>query len=144
MSIHKKVALGASLAVVCMAAVLVDPVAAQATPPSKVSATLIFDVRLGGTEYVAREVTIQPGGETGWHYHDGPVYGQVKSGTLTHLEADCTVVAYGPGQLIVEPSGKDKVHIGRNTGNVPVVLDVLYVLPVGKPLSEDAADPHCP
>jgi hypothetical protein len=38
------------------------------------------------------------------------------------------------------------VHIGRNLGDVPVVLDVLYVLhvlPHGAPLSEDAADPGC-
>jgi hypothetical protein len=35
------------------------------------------------------------------------------------------------------------VHIGRNEGSVPVVLDVLYVLPHGSPFSEDAPNPGC-
>jgi hypothetical protein len=36
------------------------------------------------------------------------------------------------------------VHIGRNLGTTPVVLDVLYVDPAGSPLSEDAPNPGCP
>ncbi|MFI7675894.1 hypothetical protein [Actinophytocola sp. NPDC049390] len=35
------------------------------------------------------------------------------------------------------------VHIGRSLGSTPVVLDVLYILPTGSPLSQDAPDPGC-
>jgi hypothetical protein len=42
-----------------------------------------------------------------------------------------------------EPSGPQHVHIGRNLGTQPVVLDVLYVDPAGSPLSEDAPNPGC-
>jgi quercetin dioxygenase-like cupin family protein len=143
MSMFKRAAVGLALAGVCLAAVLVDPVAAGATPPSGVSAKLISELTIGNTHLVVREITIAPGGSTGWHYHDGRVFGWMKSGTLTHLESDCTVATYRPGQTIIEPSGADHVHIGRNDGTTPVVLDALYVLPVGAPFAEDAADPGC-
>jgi len=39
------------------------------------TAKLIWQMTIGTTEYALREITIAPGGRTGWHYHDGPVYG---------------------------------------------------------------------
>lgn len=120
------------------------PSAAVATPPAGVAAKLLAEFTVGNTDYVLREITIQPGGTTRWHWHDGSLYGVVKSGTLTHEMADCTSIAtYAPGSTILEESGADKVHRGVNTGTTPVVLDVLYVDPKGTPLSEDAADPGC-
>lgn len=139
----KRTVLGLAVAGTMTAATLVVPTAAEATPPSGVSARLISEVTIGATEYVVREITIAPGGSTGWHYHDGPVLGLMKSGTLTHVDADCSVVTYQAGQPIVEPSGADHVHIGRNEATTPVVLDALYILPVGAPFSESAADPGC-
>jgi quercetin dioxygenase-like cupin family protein len=123
--------------------VLAVPMAAAATPPSGVSARLIAQATIGTTEYTLREITIAPGGSTGWHYHDSPVLAWMKSGTLTHLDADCSVTTYRTGQIIVEPSGADHVHIGRNNATIPLVLDALYVLPVGAPFAEDAPDPGC-
>jgi len=123
--------------------VLAVPTAAEATPPSGVSARLIAQTTIGTTEYTLREITIAPGGSTGWHYHDGPVLAWMKSGTLTHMDADCSVMTYRTAQTIVEPSGADHVHIGRNNTSVPLVLDALYVLPVGAPFAEDAPDPGC-
>src|SRR5437870_3190727 len=35
------------------------------------------------TDVAVLEITIAPGGSTGWHYHDGQVIAVVKSGTLT-------------------------------------------------------------
>lgn len=37
----------------------------------------------------------------------------------------------------------DRSLDGRYLGTTPMVLDVLYVLPVGSPLAEDAPDPGC-
>jgi hypothetical protein len=51
---------------------------------------------------------------------------------------------YATGSFIQEPAGAGNVHIGRNLGDTPLVLDVLYVLPHGSPFSEDAPNPGCP
>lgn len=126
-------------------AIGLTPTAADATPGSGVTGTILSKTTLGRTDYVLREITIQPGGTTGWHFHDGTLYAFVKSGTLTHSADDCTTDGiYKAGAAFTEPSGSDHVHVGRNLGTKPLVLDVLYVLPTGSPLSEDAANPGCP
>jgi quercetin dioxygenase-like cupin family protein len=95
-------------------------------------------------DYILRENTVQPCGSTGWHYHDGTLHALVKAGTLTHTDSDCTTtVVHRTGQTFTEPSGADHVHIGRNLGTTPVVLEVLYVDPAGSPLAEDAPAPSC-
>ncbi len=120
------------------------PVTADATPGSGVTGTILAQTTVGGKDYILREVTIAPGGKTGWHYHDGTLYAYVKQGTLTHPDSDCKATVYQAGVAFVEPSGKDHVHIGQNLGTTPVVLEVLYVDPAGSPLSEDAPNPGCP
>ncbi|MGW2521466.1 cupin domain-containing protein [Streptomyces sp. NPDC001617] len=118
---------------------------AQATPPGPgVKATVISQTTIGDTDYILREITIPPGQSTGWHYHDGTLYGFVKQGTLSHFESTCASDGvYKAGSTITEMSGSDHVHIGRNLGTTPLVLDVLYVLPHGAPFSEDAPNPGC-
>ena len=135
------------LAAVSAAAVLGLPLSAgsaEATPDSGVTAVTLARKTVGGRDYVLREITVQPGGSTGWHFHDGTLYGYVRQGHLSHFDATCASDGeYPAGSTLVEPSGPDHVHIGRNLGDRPVVLDVLYVLPAGSPLSEDAPNPGC-
>lgn len=120
------------------------PAPAYATASSGVSATIVAQRTVDGKDYVLREITIQPGGSTGWHYHDGTLYALVKSGVLTHTNADCTTTqTYRGHDTFIEPRGIMNIHIGRNLGTAPVVLDVLYVDPAGSPLSEDAPNPGC-
>ena len=120
------------------------PATASATPGSGAGGTIIFQKTIGKTDYTLREVTLQPGGYTGWHFHDGTLYAYVKAGTLTHNKSDCGIDGvYQAGRAFTEPSGPGHVHIGRNLGTTPVVLEVLYVLPTGSPLSEDAPNPGC-
>lgn len=120
------------------------PTVANATPSSGVSAVIISKVTFGGKDYILRQITIQPGGSTGWHWHDGTLYAYVEQGTLTHTDSDCTTTdVYGEGASFIEPSGASNVHIGRNLGTTPLTLDVLYVDPAGSPLSEDAPNPGC-
>jgi hypothetical protein len=118
---------------------------AQATPPGPgVVGKIIAQTTVGGTDYILREITIPPGQATGWHYHLGTLYGWVKQGTLSHYGATCeSDGVYPRGSTIEEQPGSDRVHIGVNRGASPLVLDVLYVLPTGSPLSVDAADPGC-
>lgn len=118
--------------------------AANATPSRGVTGTIISKTTVGGKDYIVREITLDPGGSTGWHYHRGTLYALVRAGTLTHTESDCTSTdVYPKGSVFTEPSGADHVHIGRNAGTKPVVLEVLYVLPAGSPLSDDAPNPGC-
>ena len=118
---------------------------ANATPATGVSGTVLWQRTIGDKDYVYREITVQPGGSTGWHHHDGTLYAFVARGTLTHSEAAgcATDGVYGAGSVFTEPSGADHVHIGRNLGSTPVVLDVLYVDPAGAPLSRDEPNPGC-
>jgi quercetin dioxygenase-like cupin family protein len=127
-------------------ALCVLPVAtAGATPPSGVTAVILAQSSAGGKDYILREITIQPGGSTGWHFHDGTLYAAVRHGTLTRTQSDCvTTEVTRAGGTLIEASGADHVHIGRNLGSTPVVLDVVYVNPAGAPLSRDAANPGCP
>ena len=82
---------------------------------------------MGDKHIVVREITLPPGQSTGWHFHDGNLYGLVKQGTLSHFDASCkSDGVYRTGSSIVEPSGTNHVHIGRNLGKTPVVLDVVY------------------
>ncbi|SES43576.1 hypothetical protein SAMN04487983_105418 [Streptomyces sp. yr375] len=128
------------------ATALVGPPAAHATPPGPgVTARLIAQKTVGDTDYTLRELTVPPGQGTGWHYHDGPLYAVVKAGTLSHFASTCASDGVYPrGSVVQEPAGAGNVHIGRNLGAVPLVLEVLYVLPHGAPFSEDAPNPGCP
>ncbi|MFD7878629.1 cupin domain-containing protein [Streptomyces sp. NPDC059766] len=119
---------------------------ARATPAGPgVTARLLAERTVGNTDYVLREITVPPGQATGWHYHDGPLYGFVKQGTLSHFDSTCASDGiYRTGSTIQERAGAGNVHIGRNLGDTPLVLDVLYVLPHGAPFSEDAPNPGCP
>jgi quercetin dioxygenase-like cupin family protein len=120
------------------------PGTAVATPARGVTAKILFQTTVGSKDYVYREITVAPGGSTGWHFHDGTLYGVIRTGTLTHADASCAMDGiYRAGDPIVEPSGASHVHIGRNLGSTPLVLDILYVNPHGSPLSEDAPNPGC-
>jgi quercetin dioxygenase-like cupin family protein len=120
------------------------PCTASATPPRDTHGTVLWQTTDDGKDYIFREITIAPGGSTGWHSHDGELFGVVKEGTLTHFRADCSQDGfYVAGQSIAEKGGQDYVHIGRNLGQVPLVLQVLYIDPAGAPLSHDQPDPGC-
>ncbi|MEU6553559.1 cupin domain-containing protein [Streptomyces sp. NPDC046915] len=131
-------------AVTAAALLVCGPAGATPAGPG-VTARIINQTTVDGTDYTLREITIPPGQSTGWHYHDGPLYGFVKQGTLSHFDSACASDGvYRTGGTIQEPAGPDHVHIGRNLGDTALVLDVLYVLPHGAPFSEDAANPGCP
>lgn len=126
------------------AACLAATAPAFATPSTGVEARTLSQATVDGIDYVTREITIAPGGSTGWHFHDGRVFGVIRQGTLTHDAATCALDGiYPPGAPITEASGPGNVHIGRNLGPVPLVMWVVYIQPVGTPLSVDAPDPGC-
>jgi quercetin dioxygenase-like cupin family protein len=117
--------------------------AAAATPSENADAVIVSQATVDGVDYITREITIQPGGSTGWHYHDGRVFGVVREGTLTRTMKDCSVVVSPEGAAVTEDSGADHTHIGRNLGPGPLVLWVDYIEPAGTPLAVDMPDPGC-
>ena len=117
--------------------------AAAATPSENADAVIVSQATVDGVDYITREITIQPGGSTGWHYHDGRVFGVVREGTLTRTMKDCSVVVSPEGSAVTEDSGADHTHIGRNLGQGPLVLWVDYIEPAGTPLAVDMPDPGC-
>lgn len=131
---------------------------AVATPGSGASATNlargVADEKIktrGNQPYdvVVQQISIAPGGHTGWHTHPGTAVAVVKAGTLTIYDADdssCTGRDFGAGQTYIDP-GYGHVHIGRNEGTVPLEIVVTYVdVPAGGgSVRIDAADPgSCP
>ena len=129
------------------AVVTVAPVAAttaSATPATGLQVVTLSENTVDGIDYITREITIAPGGSTGWHYHEPIVYGIIRMGTLTWAPVDCVgVKTYPAGSAVAEPSGADHVHLGRNLGDEPLVMWVNYVAPAGTPPAVSVPDPGC-
>ncbi|MFI9624144.1 cupin domain-containing protein [Streptomyces sp. NPDC052042] len=137
----------------CAAVLGFAPSAAVATPGGGVSGTVVakgtstgklkVQTPNGRTDVTFRTITVEPGGSTGWHTHQGQLIAVVKSGTLTRTLADCSVEVTPAGSSFIEPSGARHRHIGRNLGSEPVVLWATYLLPEGSELSDDAEAVDC-
>ena len=79
-------------------------------------------------EVAVQEVTIGPGGTTGWHSHPGPVVVVVKQGTLTYVRSaggECVDTAYPAGTAFVDP-GQGHAHTAFNFGSENLVLIAMY------------------
>lgn len=115
---------------------------------------------LKNTDFVTQQITIAPGGHTGWHTHPGAVLVVVKSGTFEYAgptrrggddddddddggRTRCSSRIYTAGQSFIDP-GHGNVHIGRNVGATPVELWATYTgVPVGGAFRIDAGDQGC-
>ena len=99
------------------------PATAIATPPVSAEVATLAQSSVDGVDYITREITIQPGGSTGWHYHDGRVFGVIREGTLTRTLANCQWTASSRRAApVAEGSGPDHVHLGRNLEPIPLVM----------------------
>ncbi len=96
-------------------------------------------------ETVMQQITIGPGGHTGWHSHPGPVVVLIKAGALTIYSGDdpaCTPRTYTAGQAFVD-SGQGHVHIARNlstTDNLELWA-TYFDVPAGAAFRLDRTDP---
>lgn len=59
-------------------------------------------------------VTMQPGGTTGWHKHDAPLFGWVMEGEVTVDYGDAGTKTYKKGDAFIE--ALESYHNGKNTG----------------------------
>jgi quercetin dioxygenase-like cupin family protein len=83
----------------------------------------------GAEDTIVQQVTVQPGGFTGWHSHPGPALVVVQQGTFTYYDGGdptCTPFTYGPGESFVD-LGQGHVHSARNEGTEVVQVFVMYV-----------------
>lgn len=100
---------------------------------------------LAACDTAFQQVTINPGGHTGWHTHPGPTFVSVAQGegTLYHASGTtCMGHKFASGAGFFQPS--TEVHNLRNEGAAPLVLYALYVLPSGTPNSAIRIDQPAP
>jgi mannose-6-phosphate isomerase-like protein (cupin superfamily) len=86
-----------------------------------------------GCDLAFQQLTIAPGGHTGWHTHPGPTWVAVASGegTLYHGITGCPSHKYATGTAFFQPS--TEVHNFRNEGSTQLVVYAFYALPPGTP-----------
>ena len=93
------------------------------------------------------QITVQPGGSSGWHSHPGGALVIVKEGALTVYRAigsQCQTTTYSAGQAFIERPGE--VNQVINTGTIPYLLFVTFPrVPPGGSARIDQPDPGtCP
>ena len=100
-----------------------------------------------GTDIVMSQITVVPGGSSGWHSHPGGAIVVVSQGSLTvyrSIGSQCEITTYGAQQAFVERPGEVDQVI--NTGTIPYVLFVTFPhVPQGESPRIDQPDPGtCP
>lgn len=97
-------------------------------------------------DMAVQRIVFQPGGQSGWHRHPGPVFIQVVSGTMTFYMSDdpaCRPMVRTAGQGYLDVG--EHPHIARNESGAPAENIVVYLAPPGAALRIDAPDPgNCP
>src|SRR6476469_3773736 len=125
---------------------------ALATPPSKLTNVPLArgtNVSHGtiplqfGADVAMAQITVDPGGSSGWHSHPGGAIIVVKQGSLTVYGSTgnkCETTTYGAGQAFIERPGE--VDDVLNLGTAPYVLLVTFPrVPQGENPRTDEVDP---
>jgi quercetin dioxygenase-like cupin family protein len=93
----------------------------------------------GPNDVLQARLVFNPGGDTGWHTHPGPVIVVVKSGALTEIHKNGCVSVHPAGSVFFESAGE--VHRAINqTGNVTEVY-ATFISPAGAPPLQPTGDP---
>lgn len=79
----------------------------------------------GPVDITAAIVKIPPGGTTGWHSHEVPLFAHVLEGELTVDYGSKGTRTYRAGDSVLE--AMNWPHNGTNTGNVPMRLIAVYM-----------------
>jgi len=133
-----------------MAALSVGPASGTASSGQSVAVVaaghlpdrLQVDTR-GAIDVVTLQVTIDPGGTSGWHSHGGPVVVTVVSGTATLYEASgkgCVREDVPAGGAFWEKRGAPP-HVLVNQGTEPTVVVATFFLSGGAAPVIDASRP---
>ncbi len=93
-------------------------------------------------DVAVQSIVFQPGGQSGWHSHPGPVFISVVSGTMTFYEgddSDCEPIVRHAGEGYLDTG--EHAHIARNETTEPATNIVTYFAPPGAALRIDQPDP---
>ena len=93
-------------------------------------------------DLAVQTIEFQPGAQSGWHSHPGPVFIQVVQGTMTFYESDdptCTPIVKSEGEGFLDVG--DHAHLARNETGEAAQNVVTYFAPPGVPLRIDEPDP---
>jgi quercetin dioxygenase-like cupin family protein len=85
----------------------------------------------GPAQLDLEQATIPVGGAVPWHCHPGPTAFVMVQGQLTTYNADGTTRVLEPGDADVEQVGVARTSL--NTGDVDVILYILFAPPQGMP-----------
>jgi len=135
---------------VCVAPVAATPPTGGFTNVPLARGTNVSDGTIplqAGTDVAMAQITVEPGGSSGWHSHPGGAIIVVKQGSLTvysPVGPKCETTTYSAGQVFIERPGE--VDDVLNTGTIPYVLFVTFPrVPQGDPARTDESDPGtCP
>jgi quercetin dioxygenase-like cupin family protein len=98
--------------------------------------------QMAGAQSVIQQLTIAPGGHTGWHTHPGGTVILVHAGTFSLYNMECAKSVTEANRGVVEPGGH--VQLARNEGTGLVLLTVVYFdVPVGGAVRSNAETPAC-
>lgn len=93
-------------------------------------------------DIAVQTILFPPGSASGWHTHPGPVFIQVKSGTMTFYQSDdptCTPQVRTQGQGFLDLG--EHPHIAVNRSDAPAENVVTYFAPPGVALKMMATQP---
>lgn len=94
------------------------------------------------TDFHIHVVTIDPGGNSGWHTHPGPEYSVVKAGEVVLERApNCEPIILKAGQGFFTPGGT--AHVAHNDGKEPAEIYVTYTVPAGTTVLRQDAEAQC-
>ncbi|WP_371617037.1 cupin domain-containing protein [Streptomyces sp. NBC_00454] len=122
---------------------------ANASPGHQITAKTIADGKFVSPQsfyqrdlehVVEQTLSIEPGGNTGWHVHPGIVFLTVTKGEITRYSADGNREVFKAGQSFIK-TGNLPLD-GINEGSVPNELQLTYVLPKDAPLRYEREAPR--
>jgi quercetin dioxygenase-like cupin family protein len=79
----------------------------------------------GAPDVTAAIVTVPPGGQTGLHRHEVPLFAYILEGELTVDYGEKGKRTYRAGEAVLE--AQNWPHNGTNTGSVPMKLLAVYM-----------------
>lgn len=94
------------------------------------------------TDVAVDKLTVQPGGQSGWHAHPAPIFVTVVTGTIQWydgLDPICGWKTYTAGQSFVEPAYRP--HLVRNTTGSVAEFYATRIAPTGVPVRLDRPQP---